>query len=106
MNESQISVRYAKALFKSAVEQKILDSVNKDMDLLAETCKLDDFQYMLSYKFNFKYSEASFQPSINTLASPRTLLIWLSLNKYLRIKSSCSSNSLHKTMPSSRKCFF
>ena len=47
MNESQISVRYAKALFKSAVEKKILDSVNKDMDLLAETCKLDDFQYML-----------------------------------------------------------
>lgn len=47
MNESQISVRYAKALFKSAVETKILDSVNKDMDLLAETCKLDDFLYML-----------------------------------------------------------
>ncbi len=47
MNESQISVRYAKALFKSALESKILDSVNKDMDLLAETCKLDDFQYML-----------------------------------------------------------
>ena len=47
MNESQISVRYAKALFKSAIDKKILDSVNKDMDLLAETCKLDDFQYML-----------------------------------------------------------
>ena len=47
MNESQISVRYAKALFKSAVEKKILESVNKDMELLAETCKLDDFQYML-----------------------------------------------------------
>jgi len=47
MNESQISVRYAKALFKSAVEKKILDAVNKDMDLLTETCKLDNFQYML-----------------------------------------------------------
>ena len=60
MNESQISVRYAKALFKSAVEKKIRDSVNKDMELLAETCKLDDFQYMLelpslqpSQKFKF-----------------------------------------------------
>jgi F-type H+-transporting ATPase subunit delta len=60
MNESQISVRYAKALFMSAAEKKILDSVNKDMDLLAETCKLDDFQYMLelpslqpSQKFKF-----------------------------------------------------
>ena len=60
MNESQISVRYAKAVFKSAVEKKILDSVNKDMELLAETCKLKDFQYMLelpslqpSQKFKF-----------------------------------------------------
>ncbi len=47
MNESQISVRYAKALFQSAAEKQILDSVNKDMELLSETCELDDFQYML-----------------------------------------------------------
>lgn len=47
MNESQISVRYAKALFQSAAEQKILDRVNKDMELLSSTCMLEDFQYML-----------------------------------------------------------
>lgn len=47
MNESQISVRYAKALFQSAAEQKILDKVFKDMELLSSTCMLEDFQYML-----------------------------------------------------------
>jgi len=47
MNESQISVRYARALFLSASEQQQLDTVYKDMELLADTCKLEDFQYML-----------------------------------------------------------
>jgi len=47
MNESQISVRYAKALFQSAAEQQLLDQVYKDMEVLTSTCKLEDFQYML-----------------------------------------------------------
>jgi F-type H+-transporting ATPase subunit delta len=47
MNESQISVRYAKALFQSASEQHILDDVYKDMEVLTTTCKMEDFQYML-----------------------------------------------------------
>ena len=47
MNESQISVRYAKALFKSALEQKLIDRVHKDMLLLAEICKVKDFKYMI-----------------------------------------------------------
>ena len=47
MNESQISVRYAKALFHSAFDKEMLDQVYGDMELLANTCKLDDFQYML-----------------------------------------------------------
>ncbi len=47
MNESQISVRYAKALFQSASEQRILDTVYKDMEVLTSTCKLENFQYML-----------------------------------------------------------
>ena len=47
MNESQISVRYAKALFQSAAEQDLLDQVYKDMEVLTSTCKLEDFQYML-----------------------------------------------------------
>ncbi len=47
MNESQISVRYAKALFQSASEKQVLDRVFEDMELLSETCKMKDFQYML-----------------------------------------------------------
>jgi len=47
MNESQISVRYAKALFQSASEKQILDEVSRDMELLSETCELNDFRYML-----------------------------------------------------------
>jgi F-type H+-transporting ATPase subunit delta len=47
MNESQISVRYAKALFRSASEQQVLDRVYKDMDVLATTCQVEEFQYML-----------------------------------------------------------
>lgn len=47
MNESQISVRYAKALFLSASEQQILDRVNMDMEMLSSTCKQEEFQYML-----------------------------------------------------------
>jgi len=46
MNESQISVRYAKALFRSASEKKILEQVSKDMELVAVTCNLEEFQYM------------------------------------------------------------
>ena len=47
MNESQITVRYAKALFKSAFEQQLLDQVYKDMEVLTSTSKLEDFQYIL-----------------------------------------------------------
>jgi len=47
MNESQISVRYAKALFQSAREQHILDQVSGDMEMLTEACKMEKFQYML-----------------------------------------------------------
>ena len=47
MNESQISVRYAKALFQSASEKQILERVYEDMEVLSDTFKLEDFQYML-----------------------------------------------------------
>jgi len=47
MNESQISVRYAKALFQSAREQQVLDRVYRDMEALTSTCKMKEFQYML-----------------------------------------------------------
>jgi len=47
MNESQISVRYAKALFQSASEKQLLERVYKDMELLSQTCKLEDFRFLL-----------------------------------------------------------
>ena len=47
MNESQISVRYAKALFQSALEKKQLDTVYGDMELVSDTCKVDDFMEMM-----------------------------------------------------------
>jgi len=51
MNDSQISVRYAKALFHSASDRQILDRVNSDMELLSEACKLKDFQYVLELPY-------------------------------------------------------
>jgi len=39
MNDSKISVRYARALFQSALEKNILDKVFQDMILISEVCK-------------------------------------------------------------------
>jgi F-type H+-transporting ATPase subunit delta len=47
MNESQISVRYAKALYLSAEEQGNLEEVYRDMDLVSDTCKVREFQDMM-----------------------------------------------------------
>ncbi len=44
MNESKISVRYAKALFQAAEEGKVLPQVMKDMDLLMKAYNLKDFR--------------------------------------------------------------
>lgn len=48
MNESLISVRYAKALFESALEKKKLDSVNTDMLFLTEIFKAKEAREFLS----------------------------------------------------------
>jgi F-type H+-transporting ATPase subunit delta len=48
MNESQISVRYAKALFQSASARKVLDRVYSDMEMITETCQVAEFQYLLA----------------------------------------------------------
>jgi F-type H+-transporting ATPase subunit delta len=47
MNESQISVRYAKALFQSASEKQLLGRVYQDMALLSEVCRIEEFETML-----------------------------------------------------------
>jgi len=40
LNESKISVRYAKAFFSAAVERKLLDIVKKDVDSLLQLLQL------------------------------------------------------------------
>jgi len=47
MNESSISVRYAKALFQCAKEKGVVEEVNRDMDLLLAVCRYDSFNGMI-----------------------------------------------------------
>lgn len=48
MNDSKISVRYARALFQSALEKKSLDKVNKDMVLISDLCKVPEMKEFLN----------------------------------------------------------
>ena len=47
MNDGKISVRYARALFQSALEKQILDKVIHDMLLISEVCKIPEFSELL-----------------------------------------------------------
>lgn len=47
MNDGKISVRYARALFQSALENKILDKVCRDMILVSEVCIIPEFRELL-----------------------------------------------------------
>jgi F-type H+-transporting ATPase subunit delta len=47
MNDSKISVRYAKALFKAAIEADLLLQVMKDMQLIMNVYALDNFRDVL-----------------------------------------------------------
>ena len=47
MNDSKISVRYAKALFQSALGKNILDKVNQDMIFISEICKVPELKEFL-----------------------------------------------------------
>lgn len=48
MNDGKISVRYAHALFQSALEKKILDKVYGDMTLILEVCRIPEFKELLA----------------------------------------------------------
>ena len=48
MNESRISVRYARALFQSALDRKILYTINHDMILIRELCSMPEVRELLS----------------------------------------------------------
>ena len=47
MNESKISVRYSKAIFKLAREEQIIETIKKDMQTLFEATKIDNFNEFL-----------------------------------------------------------
>ena len=47
MNDGKISVRYAHALFQSALEKKILDKVYRDMTLILEISTIPEFKELL-----------------------------------------------------------
>ncbi len=47
MNESQISVRYAKALFESAKGKDLLDDVRRDMDEILKISRVNEFNELL-----------------------------------------------------------
>lgn len=47
MNTNRVTVRYAKALFNLALEEKVAELVNKDMILVGETTNIPDFRNFL-----------------------------------------------------------
>jgi len=47
MNDGKISVRYARALFQSALDKKMLDKVYRDMVLISEVCTIPEFKEVL-----------------------------------------------------------
>ncbi|MFO7574837.1 MAG: ATP synthase F1 subunit delta [Bacteroidales bacterium] len=46
MNESRISVRYAKALFEAALERELLEQTKVDMTLILEVSSLTEFRQL------------------------------------------------------------
>jgi F-type H+-transporting ATPase subunit delta len=48
MNSSRISVRYARAIFNSAIENKILNEVYQDMMFISEICKVPEMKELLA----------------------------------------------------------
>ncbi len=48
MNESRISVRYSKALFQSALDRNILDTINHDMVLIRDICAVPEVKELLT----------------------------------------------------------
>jgi F-type H+-transporting ATPase subunit delta len=47
MNDSKISVRYSKALFQLALDNNLLDEVNRDMLFISEICKAPEAKELI-----------------------------------------------------------
>ena len=48
MNESRIAVRYARALFQSALEKNLLDKINQDMIFIDALCRMDEVKDLIN----------------------------------------------------------
>lgn len=80
MNQSKISVRYAKALFQVAQGNHNLDAIKNDMELVALFCKQADFNLLLeSPVVNTKNKKATlsslFDGKINALTLKFLLMV-------------------------------
>lgn len=80
MNESKISVRYAKALFNLAVEKQMLESIKADVEMLNEICDIKEFKEFLSSPIipiskKQEIFKTIFQKNVNTFVSEFLLLL-------------------------------
>jgi F-type H+-transporting ATPase subunit delta len=74
MNDSKISVRYARALFQTALERKNLDQVNQDMLFISEICKTADTkEFLRSPIIRPSKKEAIFHKMLEGNVEPITL---------------------------------
>lgn len=48
MNQSKISVRYARAIFQSALEKNLLERVERDMKAILEICRIAEVREILA----------------------------------------------------------
>ncbi|HAN77096.1 MAG TPA: hypothetical protein DCQ31_04635, partial [Bacteroidales bacterium] len=48
MNDSKISVRYAKAFYSLCEDQKILEAAKNDMTLFLEICQMPEIKWLLN----------------------------------------------------------
>src|SRR6056297_2331393 len=80
MNDSKISVRYAKALFESALELKILEQVRNDMVEVQTISSVPEFQQLLLSRI-IKESEKN--RIVEELLKERTQSLTMSLMSLL-----------------------
>lgn len=59
MNESKITTRYAKGLFKVAQEQNILERIDKDLSLVAQTLNLPEFKSFFKQSCNTDFPKTT-----------------------------------------------
>lgn len=74
MNTSRISVRYARALFETALETKKAEKLNSDMQILLEALKIEEFKFFLENPVLFpSKKQAVFTSIFKDRVDPLTL---------------------------------